>query len=67
MSARRQLSLQLAWQVFPSGPVDLLSGQVCRRELVYPCPIDGISPNSCKNLQPLSPVLLLKSVGQKQG
>lgn len=45
MSVRRQLGLQLAWQVFPSGPVDLLSGQVCRWELVPP-PIDGISLNS---------------------
>lgn len=34
MSARRQLGLQLARQVFPSGLVDLLSGQVCRWELV---------------------------------
>lgn len=45
MSVRRQRGLQLAWQVFPSGPVDLLSGQVCRWELLPP-PIDGISLNS---------------------
>lgn len=67
MSVRKQLHFQVAWQVFPGGLVDLLSGQVCRCDVnCYPSPIDGFSLNSWKkNLQPLLAVLLLRSMGQK--